>query len=751
MSGLFKLFRKKKIFSNDKYLYLGYGEDMLSKEEGRIFANMGDGEGRHLVIFGASGSGKTEFLTRKTYEEILLGLQVFCIDPKGSKSWIEAFLGACMEKGILKSKEEGPVILALPYPEVSVKFNPLQGLTPHQIADVISSGVPPSKEAFWRDISYEITLAVALGLKARGKQNITLSDIYDYIKVEKLEELRNKVLADVGSVNEYRDEALNALDKIATYDPQFFPRVNASLRTYLTRLITGVPGRIFNVEVSENVIEERLESGVLRFYAFLNSEAMKQVAYDVARLLFAWLLVYTGRQSSKLRKIQPQLRLNVDEVTEIGFYEVNKAIRLVRERNVSVTLATQSPHGFMASFKEKGREIVSDIINSCDTRIFMKLNSPEDSEYAARFCPEVLKPRAIIHKNHVSITYTKFPVLEPFVFQTFEPGSGIAFCDGTAYIFYSPFLKDKPSLKIIWEENIHTDGSVEVDMRELSKNYTSPHKPVFSDAEVKYFYEEFKTFVKIYREDFEKCLKFIDGVKLKSSVVKGKSPLRAVSLLDHSFRVARKAYTLVKDSELSQEEKERVFIAALAHDFGKAVADSEKYTTSDHIRLTKEILKKLGISDKIIELAFKHHEKSEDSLLVYVKKADHLARKEEEEKVISKQNGEIRFKLSQFREFVGREINLREDYLAVSDTKKVYLEKDYVRKVIKNIIGKELGDDEIKKLTGGDFREVVITVRNQIVKQGVYLILDNWNVAEFTQRKKINRKLFQGFRVQIVS
>ena len=398
MSGFLKLFKRKKILSNDRYLYLGYGEDVLSKEEGRIFADMGDGEGKHLIVFAASGSGKTEFLARKTYEEILLGLQVFCIDPKGSKSWIEAFLGACMEKGILKSKDEGPVILALPYPEVSVKFNPLQGFTPHQIADVISSGVPPSKEAFWRDISYEITLAVALGLKARGKENITLSDIYNYIRVEKLEELRDKVLADVGSVNEYRDEALNALDKIATYDPQFFPRVNASLRTYLTRLITGIPGRIFNVEVSENVIEERLKSGVLRFYAFLNSEAMKQVAYDVARLLFAWLLVYVGRQSAKLRKIQPQLRLNVDEVTEIGFYEINKAIRLVRERNVSVTLVTQSPHGFMASFKEKGKEIVSDIINSCDTRIFMKLNSPEDSEYAARFCPEVLKPRAIIHK-----------------------------------------------------------------------------------------------------------------------------------------------------------------------------------------------------------------------------------------------------------------------------------------------------------------------------------------------------------------
>ena len=740
MSGLL---RRKRIYSDRRYLYLGYGEDLISKEEGRIFADMGEGEGKHLIMFAASGSGKTEFLARKTYEEIHLGLQVFCIDPKGSKSWINAFLQACKETETLKDA----VILALPYPEVSVKFNPLQGLTPHQIADVVSSGIPPSKEAFWKDISYEITLAVALGLYARGKKNITLSDIYNYVRVEKLQELMDKVLADVKNFSDYRDEAINALDKIATYDPQFFPRVNSSLRTYLTRLITGIPGKILNVNVKRNVIEERLEEGRLKFYAFLNSEAMKQVAYDVARLLFAWLLTYIGKKSAKLEKI-PQLRLNVDEVTEIGFHEINKAIRLVRERNVSVCLVTQSPYGLMSSFREKGKEIVSDIINSCNTRIFMKLNSPEDASYAVSFAPQVNKPRAIIHKNHISITYTRAPAIEPFVFQSLDVGCGVAFTDGSAYLFYTPVLKI-PSLEIVWKEGVKTQGKETIDLRELAKNYEVEEEVRFTDSEVKEFYEEFKDFVQIFKNDFEKCLKFIDLAKSKQSVVKGSNLLKEISLLEHSLRVARKAYELVKDAQMSQEEKEIIFLASLSHDFGKAIAEPSKYTTEDHTRLTKQVLENLGVSKRIIELAVSHHEKSKDPLLEFVKKADHLARKEEEKKVLKEK--EVSIDLNKLRQILEKEVNLRDDYAVVSDAKHVYVEKNYVHKLFEKLTGKTFADEEIEKITSGTFTEVAITVRNKLVRQGVYLQIPNWNPAEFTNRKRMNKHLFAGFRINQVS
>ena len=142
---------------------MGFGKDLTTGEMGKIFWENPQNQG---IVFGASGSGKSELVARKTYEDIRTGFQSFNIDPKGSVSWLEAFLKACYRRGVLYDKEKGPLILALPYPEVSFKFNPLQDLTPHQIAFVVASGIPESKEPFWWQISYEITLVSAIDCSA---------------------------------------------------------------------------------------------------------------------------------------------------------------------------------------------------------------------------------------------------------------------------------------------------------------------------------------------------------------------------------------------------------------------------------------------------------------------------------------------------------------------------------------------------------------------------------------------------------
>ena len=764
------------IRSRENFFYMGFGEDLLTGEEGYVYADMGMEEGKHVIGFGASGSGKTVFLARKTYEEIRQGFQVFCIDPKGSRAWFESFLKACYREGILYDRERGPIILALPYPEVSFRFNPLQDLTPHQIANLIASGVPPSKEAFWRDISYEITLAVALGLFARGERNITFEDIYNYISVNDLEELRDRVLMDVGNWGEYRQQAITTLNKIASYDPQFFPRVNSSLRTYLTRLITGEAGKILNVRVEKNLLKERLERGELRFYAFLNAEAMTQTAYDVARLLFAWLLTYVGYKSARLEVIRPQLRANVDEVTEIGFHEINKAIRLVRERNVSVCLMTQSPSGLMSAFREKGREIVNDIINSCEVRFFMKMNDPQDMEYAANFAPKVNKPRAIVHKTSISVVYAPRPAIEPFLFQELDKGFGVSYQDSSVYLFYSPPERDPLKVKVVWTdepEKVKADLVVNmkkmkqiwdvrelvrpedevllVIMKEIKENYEVKETRSYSDVEVRRFYEEFEGKVRLRRKDFLKCLDFVDSVKGKRSVVKGKNPLRNVSLLDHSLRVARKAWEITEGMEITQDERELVFLAALSHDFGKAIADEKTYVSRDHARLTEKILTSLGVSPDLVLLASRHHEDQLGELtplLQLVKKADHMARREEE-KLVKGREGEVKWNEDRFRKMVEREVNTNEGYLAFTFKDDVYLEKEWVRKIVQEVSGAELEDEEIEKLTDGRFAEVQVFLGKKPVRRGVYLVIRNWNPSEFQRRKQERPHLFKGFNVKI--
>ncbi len=745
MVGLLQEVKKKfarpfKVDSKNGWVYVGFGKDLMSGETGKIFWEKPQKQG---IVFGAAGSGKSELVARKTYEDIMTGYQSFNIDPKGSVSWLEAFLKACYRRGVLYDRERGPIILALPYPEVSFRFNPLQGLTPHQIAFVVASGIPESKEPFWWQISYEITLVTSLGLRARGIEQITFSDIYDYITVDKIEELERKVISDTNFHSEYKSEAIKTLSKLTTYDPQFFPRVNASLRTYLTRLITGEAGKILDVRLKKNLLEERLEKGELRFFAFLNAEAMKQTAYDVARLLLAWLLIYVGKKSGELKTVQPQLRVNVDELTEVAFHEINKAVRLVRERNVSIFMLTQSPSGLASAFKEKGKEVVEDIMNSCDLRIFFRMNSKEDGEYVSRLSPEVERPRAIVHKNSISITYQRDRLIDHFDLQSLKEGYGYAFLDGTVYYFYTPLHKDRLKVKVVWTDTPETvKADVVVNMKDLSSNYMDVKSEqeilvvlmhelkenwkvgkhyTFSDPEVERFYEETRNFIQIYREDYLKLLDFVQGLKDIASTVKSKSVLQKVSLLDHSLRTALKAYEEVKDREdLSQEQKEIAVLSALSHDFGKAVATKKNYTKTDHVVQTREVLTKLGISPDIIKTACEHHEKETSSKEAeVVKQADQRAREEEKEIVQARDERDVSINAEFVMGRIRSEVNKNRSVIFFDNH--IYVEKNYLREILQSAGAGDVEDKKIESALGGEFVEGRVLNGRKIEGEFVFL------------------------------
>ena len=740
MAGFLEKVRKApKIDSKNGWVYVGFGKDLLSGEMGKIYWENPRKQG---IVFGAAGSGKSELVARKTYEDVMTDYQSFNIDPKGSVSWLQAFLKACFRKGVLYDREKGPIILALPYPEVSFKFNPLQSLTPHQIAFVIASGIPESKEPFWWQISYEITLVTSLGLKAKGVQQITFSDIYSYITVEGIEELQRKVIADTNFVSDYKMEAIKTLDKLATYDPQFFPRVNSSLRTYLTRLITGEAGRILNRKLEKNLLEERLEAGELRFFAFLNAEAMKQVAYDVARLLFAWLLTYIGKKSGKLEEVNPQLRVNVDELTEVAFHEINKAVRLVRERNVSMFMLTQSPSGLAGAFKEKGDRIVEDIMNSCDLRIFFRMNSKDDGEYVSKLSPEVERPRAIVHKNSISITYQRNRLIEPFDTQKLEEGFGYAFLDGTVYYFYTPMHKDRLKVKVVWtDEPGKIEADVVVNLRDLSKNYLEQvsEKEVlvvlmrrlkenwkvgkhftFEDYEVEQFYEKTKDFIKVFREDYYKLLDFVQGLKDLSSTVRSNSILKKISLLDHSLRTALKAYESVKAREdMSQEEKEVAILASLAHDFGKAVSPKKNYTKEDHVIYTRDILARLEVSPEIIKAACEHHEsESSTEAAKVVKEADRKAREEERE-LVGDSHGQVSINADLILSRIKREVNNSTSVVWYDNY--IYVEKRYLIDLLRSVGVDKIDEKKVVDALGGEFVEGRLLEGKQIKGEFVYL------------------------------
>ena len=742
-------------------IYVGKGMNLRTKETGYVFWEKPQ---RQMIVFGASGSGKSEFLSRLTYEDIVNGFQSFNIDPKGSKSWLETFFKACDKIGKLYDKDGGPIVLALNYPEVSFRFNPLYGLEPHQIAYVIASGLPDSKEPFWWNISYEITLAIAIALKAKGLKQICFGDIYEFLNVAKIEELRRKLLQIyTRRQDELTTQGLTILNQIASYDPQYFPRVNATLRTYLTRLISGKAGKILNVKTDRDLLKERIENGQLRFFAFLNAEKEGQTAYDVARLLFAWLLAVVGEYSREFKTVEPQLRVNVDEATEVGFWEINKAIRLVRERNVAIKLFTQSPSGFKSAFKQNGENIVQDIINNCDCRVVFSINEPTDQEYFANMSGRYQKPKAIVHKSSISLTYTEASLLKPQDLGGLPPGWGYCFMDGEVYMVYSPLVPDRRRVKVIWkeEEEEKLKAEVEVNLKELfdlmvsllriREHYTNVLPEEIKDPQLKEFYEKYLGWFEYYADDFERIVRWMDGVKSIPSVVKGKNPLKKISLVDHSIRVAKKAFEVLQSTEdLSQEDKEIAFLASLVHDLGKAVADTGGYEFKDHVEEIKELLDLMGVSPEIADVAVKHHDKeTDDKRVLILKSADHSARREEEELIEEDLIKEIKQKLNEEKlwNMLLEMANRDDKYRVFTYRGRLYVLSEFLQNWVGTETNIRPSEEVLCELFGFAPVELTLYLSKSPIMHGRFLRIEYSEKEYALEERKLSSKLFKGFRV----
>lgn len=750
-----------------KYIRIGKAMSLRTKETGWLYWERPQ---RQMIVFGASGSGKSEFLTRLMYEDIVNGFQSFNIDPKGSKSWLEAFFKACDKIGKLYDKDGGPIVLALNHPEVSFRFNPLYGLEPHQIASVIASGLPDSKEPFWWNISYEITLAISLALKAKGVEQICFGDIYEFLNIGKIEELQRKIMyVYARNPTEEVSQALTILDKVGSYDMQYFSRLNSTLRTYLTRLITGKTGYLLNVKTDRDILRERIKNGQLRFFAFLNAEKEGQTAYDVARLLFAWLLAVVGEYSKEFTTIEPQLRVNVDEATEVGFWEINKAIRLVRERNVAIKLFTQSPSGFKSAFKSNGENIVQDIINNCDCRVVFSINEPTDQEYFAEMSGRVLKPKAIIHKNSIALTYMDGTVLEPQDFSQLPAGWGYCFMDGDVYMFYSPLVEDRRRVKIVWKEEEKEGGKADVEvevpklydllvsMLRIKEHYTQYIHAELKDPLLREFYEKYKDWFEYYGDVFSQIVRWMDGMKSIPSVVKGKNPLKNISLLDHSIRTAENVKVLIDKTGKPEgkKEQEQLFLAGLVHDFGKAIAGKENYKMEDHIDELRDLLEVLGVPEEILQIAQEHHNPNGDFLVSMLRQADHKAREEETEIVSEQISQAIDESLDKRKlfEMLRNMANADEHYRVWTLKGKLYVKVDFLN----NWIGKEIGvrSTEPAVLQALGFERVkklrLMQGKNEIFTSDFYEMEYNEVEWRLEEKKQENKKLFRGFNVEEVS
>lgn len=174
-----------------KGLYIGAGVSMVSdKEEDLvtvkgIYLSWSDLAG-HMSVYGTTRVGKTRLMVSIIRQCILRGMDILIIEPKGavgSKVDEEGNgVGAGQETlaWIMQFAEEAGRLRDIRYispkfSDMSLKFNPLYGLTNEEIASLVST-IIPAEDEFFVAMGRQITMAVLLGLdyleRVEGKEDI---------------------------------------------------------------------------------------------------------------------------------------------------------------------------------------------------------------------------------------------------------------------------------------------------------------------------------------------------------------------------------------------------------------------------------------------------------------------------------------------------------------------------------------------------------------------------------------------------
>jgi hypothetical protein len=174
-----------------KGLLIGYGVPLSNdieeiKEVKPIYLNWGDLSG-HLTVYGTTRQGKTRLMVSMIRQVILRGMDLIVVEPKGSVgqetiAWILEFLE---EAGRLNDfKYISPALTTL-----SMKYNPLFGLSNKEISSLIKGLIDSTKEQFFaefgEDVIYTVLTALDFLEQIEGKDRVEELVKAEYNKIEK--------------------------------------------------------------------------------------------------------------------------------------------------------------------------------------------------------------------------------------------------------------------------------------------------------------------------------------------------------------------------------------------------------------------------------------------------------------------------------------------------------------------------------------------------------------------------------------
>jgi len=544
-------------------LYVGRGINLRGNRRRELHIYLKE-RNTHLFGLGRTRWGKTEFIARTSADDVEFGNSLFCIDPKGSYDWLEKIAYVAYKKNRLKEL----MLFNLLYPELSVRLNPLAGLRPEKIGEYFYRLAPESDDAFFPQVAQNIGETVAFALYALGKEEINIWDVYKNSSVKDFDrlyrELQNyapKTDRERKLYKEYYHDALEKVRKIKEKDAGFWSKVNTSFEVSVSRLATGLIGKLMG-KVYGNPLQEKLMRGEpVLFFAYLGVlDIGEMTGAMVARLLSSITHHVYGVYYTKNQVMIPPIAEYWDEASNVFYDGAQDKFNKAGGVNCYIHAFTQS----LADPKKAIGADLTKILQDNANYILFSVIDAETQRYFEQAFGYVRGYDIIWKKEDFDLVQVERPLVPADAFARLRKGAFHAFIEARHYRGYSPMLK----VPEVWLYPLPYP-----DKRIIEKKWGIDHKkaPPEVVAEAREIANDFDLFIK----ENEKY-RFFSGIVIdlteleyyeeyvKRTLVRGASlqqkdaPVETGQKTDKTDTGTReKADTVSVDAERQQEEPEK--------------------------------------------------------------------------------------------------------------------------------------------------------------------------------------------------
>ena len=391
---LLRFSRKDGFLQSANSLHLGraFPADPADMKHGEIDLFMPyEHRGHHLACFGTTGAGKTRLIMHMVTQDILAGLNVLVVDPKGD----DLLFGKIVEAAAAAGRLDELIYFSPIFPDFSTRLNLLSYYyMPDELVDHIVSGVK-AREEYFVNVAQEVSTAIILGLlalaRARGEKfQINFYEVKRWCSYDSLAQLKTSLeylrYAKDSKVRALAEDVILMIQQILSSPSDFFAKVSSSLRTVLTALSSSAVGEVVG-KATYNEFIRRLECGE-RAVVFCNTGSlmMRRSAHIVGKVLISMIQSTIGRFLASGRKVNPPLVIYLDEGHNVLYRGIEELFNKGRAANVWINFFTQS----LAQMEEAvGKEATRSLVDNMSTWAFMRVNHPETAHFVEQAAPIV--------------------------------------------------------------------------------------------------------------------------------------------------------------------------------------------------------------------------------------------------------------------------------------------------------------------------------------------------------------------------